>query len=480
MNTADKTKLTSHLRTLCASATFIFGCGLIASILIFPLIKAWPDWVVMLSGYSVILAALALLVSSVRIGWIGYIERILCSIPQRRFPITLFVTSLLLRLMGIVVFQVDLYGDFAQNEQKAWNLSQGLGYLALKGPDPHWPPGFVLFASGIYAVTGRFPIILAIANCVLDSLTTVMAYYLARRFFAEPAARLSGALYAINPILIIADQVLTYSALLGTLLITTCLIIQRSAVMVGLLIGITALVKPIVLPAPLLATMVDLVSGTPLAKAAKRLGIVLVTMLLAIAPWTIRNYVTFDRFLLVSANGGWVLWWGNNPTADGLMPTWTAEQQSAREAEIIDLDRRLNHEALAWIKENPRRFLALIPIKQAHTWGTEAATLPRLPYRGYIIEQLSRTVTQLFYICLALAAGWGLIRYATSVVLVPELLMACLLLVLAWIAHSVYIGWSYYHQPFLSFLTVMAAGYLSAKSSEAQATKNAKIAASSQ
>jgi hypothetical protein len=135
----------------------------------------------------------------------------------------------------------------------------------------------------------------------------------------------------------------------------------------------------------------------------------------------------------------------------------------------------LNHEAMTWIKENPLKFLTLIPVKQAHTCGTEAATLPRLRYRGgYIIEQLSRTVTQLFYVALALAAGWGFMRYATSVVLVPELLMACLLLVLAWVTHSVYIGWSYYHQPFLSFLTVMAAGYLSAKSSERQATKDAE------
>jgi len=189
-NRTFRSKLSLCLRTMCAAMIFVFGFGLIASVLIFPVVKGWSDWLVVLSGYTVILAALVLLVTSVRLGWVHRFECMLRAIPQRRFLIALFGVSLVLRLLGIMIFQVELYGDPAQNELMAWNVSQGLGYIGYKGPDPHWPPGYVLFAAAIYTLTGRFPIALAIANCLLDSLTTVLVYYLAGRFWDEPKARL--------------------------------------------------------------------------------------------------------------------------------------------------------------------------------------------------------------------------------------------------------------------------------------------------
>jgi hypothetical protein len=182
-------------------------------------------------------------------------------------------------------------------------------------------------------------------------------------------------------------------------------------------------------------------------------------MLLTIAPWTIRNYVTFDRFFLVSSNGGWVLWLGNNPGADGRVMDWTTALKEAEGAAFVDLNRRLGREATTWIFNNPVKFLKLIPVKQAHTWGTEAASLPRgLDRRGYTLEQIIRATTQLFYVALALAAAYALVRYSGVLVRSPEMLMACYLLALVWVIHSIFVGWSFYHKPFLPLLTAIAVG----------------------
>jgi hypothetical protein len=38
---------------------------------------------------------------------------------------------------------------------------------------------------------------------------------------------------------------------------------------------------------------------------------------IVVLPWTIRNYVQFNKFILVSNNGGVNFWMGNNPNAYG-------------------------------------------------------------------------------------------------------------------------------------------------------------------
>jgi hypothetical protein len=178
-------------------------------------------------------------------------------------------------------------------------------------------------------------------------------------------------------------------------------------------------------------------------------------MAVFIAPWTIRNYARFDRVLLVSANSGTVLRWGNNPDTVGRMMSGV-ELRNTKGAEIIDLDRRAGDEAKAWIRNNPLRFLTLIPVKQAHTWGTEVASVGALDRRGEFVAFLTRAVIQVFYVGLALAAGVRLVRYASWIVEIPAGVMASLILLLVWAIHSVYIGWSFYHEPVLPLLSVMA------------------------
>ena len=54
--------------------------------------------------------------------------------------------------------------------------------------------------------------------------------------------------------------------------------------------------------------------------------------LLMVLPWTIRNYVEFDSFVLVSANSGFNFYMGNNPQATGEF------QQGSATAESIAID----------------------------------------------------------------------------------------------------------------------------------------------
>ena len=96
--------------------------------------------------------------------------------------------------------------------------------------------------------------------------------------------------------------------------------------------------------------------------------------------------------------------------------------------------------------------------KQAMTWGTEAASLPRLVHIDGVTRLITRVLTQAFYVVIALLAAVTLLTRSRDLVQTPEGIITGMMLLLAWAVHSVFIGWSFYHHNFLPLLTVIAVG----------------------
>jgi hypothetical protein len=98
------------------------------------------------------------------------------------------------------------------------------------------------------------------------------------------------------------------------------------------------------------------------------LAIATFILILAVAPWTYRNYRAFDQFVLLNTNAGFAFFWGNHPihgynfipilpndgpSYNDLIP---AELKGLNEAE---LDRALLGRGLGFIREEPGRYLIL-------------------------------------------------------------------------------------------------------------------------
>jgi len=90
-------------------------------------------------------------------------------------------------------------------------------------------------------------------------------------------------------------------------------------------------------------------------------------LLLAIAPWTVRNALVFDRFVLLNTNAGFAFYWSNHPihgqNFPANLPDWDSyirlippELLSLDEAE---LDQALLKRGLGFIRDDPRRYLML-------------------------------------------------------------------------------------------------------------------------
>ena len=143
-------------------------------------------------------------------------------------------------------------------------------------------------------------------GCLFGAGTIACVGVLGRRVRGDAVGLVAAAFAALNPLLIAADGALMSETLYG-LLIALALIAAygvrdepgwRRAALLGLAVGLCALTRA---EALLLLPLVVL----PACWRRWRLaGVAVAVAAVAIAPWTVRNWTTFDRPVLISTNDG--------------------------------------------------------------------------------------------------------------------------------------------------------------------------------
>ncbi len=270
-------------------------------------------------------------------------------------------------------------------------------------------PLYRWFVSGCYRVFGRDLLALRLFQLLIGALGAALAALLARRLFAsELTAAVAGGLVALCGPLVFYEGQLLPAALLPTLVVVCALAIERwarlrsagSAGLVGLSLAAAALTRPTVLlwlPALLLWAWRQ--GGLRWRSE----GMLVATLLLAIAPVTARNYLVERDLVLISANAGLNLYIGNNDNARGsynlpaglwFEPGDPEDDFAGRHAAAHALGRPAASlrssqvsrwwagRALAWIGEHPGRALALVGRKLL-LWLNNAETPQLVNIRGY-------------------------------------------------------------------------------------------------
>ena len=171
-------------------------------------------------------------------------------------------------------------------------------------------------------------------------------------------------------------------------------LVGRKATWTGVLLGVGWLVSPSLIPASLAA--VAILRGWRYTKTSAVIGMIIV------APWIVRNWVTFHQPVFLRDNFGLELLVSNNDVAQ---PTHDASSQSfqlvhptqnasitaelRREGEP-QYFRRLQSEAIDWIWSHPQRFLQLTGARIA-LWWTSNWVIAAVNLLGLIGVWLNRT-----------------------------------------------------------------------------------------
>jgi 4-amino-4-deoxy-L-arabinose transferase-like glycosyltransferase len=357
---------------------------------------------------------------------------------------------------------------------------QGTGaYLNGDGsPAIRWMPGWPALLALLYSVFGVIPRVGMLACALLDAATAAATAGLGARLFGRTAGTLAGLLYALWPGAIYYAGTLFTEPLFNLLFVMTLLLVaygrEDSArpgleIAAGLCFGLAAYVKsePLAL-APALLFAIWRLDPRPRPFARRALALLGVAVAL-LAPWTLRNYLTFDRFIPTSASGGVVVQLANQAGASGgqdfkLQAKLQRRYRGANQAETTIRRNDVGWgEALRFARENPAELRSIIARKLRLTYFGDVQAARTLrgtgpPEEWHVspdtFRSLVRVANAWWWSALFLAAlgattwrRWP--RGAGALLFAPLVTLAAL--------HIVFLGGQRFHVPEIPIYALLAA-----------------------
>ena len=330
------------------------------------------------------------------------------------------------------------------------------------------PPLYPFFLRLISNMAGEGIAPVRIAQSLMGGLTILLTGILAGRLSQEATCRrasiAAASLAAFAPPTVLADLTVMSESLAAFLIAVFLAAAGRPgdpgwplrAVASGLSLGLGALCRaPLFLYALIRGVTVFLKAG---GEARLRRGAVVSTLaaLVAIAPWTARNYALFGRFVPVSTNGGYNFWKAFNKDSNGTHNR-NFDLSIFTPVEEKDLDAVGYGEGLRFIREHPLKSAALAPLKEGYLWGLERqfciglrdGVWGPIPHQMSVFLLLAIPATQLFWVFFA---PLGLLAAPRS----PTRCEGLLLLAFTTGLHLVYHGEARYHTPLLPLLLAAA------------------------
>ena len=347
-------------------------------------------------------------------------------------PWWITAVGLVLRLGWIVVGHTYKFKAADNNFGFGWEMGRigaslvsGHGFSnpfgAQTGPTAWEPPlypyliALVFRVFGIYSRASAF--VLLSLNSFFSALTCVPIFLMARRIFSLRVAMWSAWAWALLPNVMFWCTRWVWETSLSALLLAlifwlTLTMEERDGwspwIAFGLLWGVAALNSTSLLS---LLPAAGVWAWFRRARRGKRSlgGVVLASMFFfaCIAPWLVRNYETFGKFIFIRDNFGAELRLGNGPGADGtwmeyLHPTQDVyamrQYQAMGELTYIAMRKK---EATDFIRADYARFLQLCGKRFVYFWaGPPKATDP--PWMNEVKNSL--------FLASSVLTFWGLGR----------------------------------------------------------------------
>ncbi|HWY19638.1 MAG TPA: glycosyltransferase family 39 protein [Candidatus Acidoferrum sp.] len=294
-------------------------------------------------------------------------------------------------------------------------------FVAPTGPTAWEPPLYPYLIAGVFHIFGIYSrasaFVLLSINSTFSALTCIPIFLIARRIFSERVAVGSAWTWALLPYVMYWCTRWVWetslSALLLALIFWLALTMEdRDGVMpwveFGLLWGIAAL-NSTVLIAFLPASGLWAWYHRARRHKSSLAGVVLasVVFVACIAPWTVRNYQTFGKFIFIRDNLGAELRLGNGRGADGtwmqyLHPTqdlYAMRQYEAMgELKYIEMRKR---QALDYIKADYGRFVILCLKRFVYYWNGP----PKVSQVWWLAEFRNS-----LFLASSVLMFWGLVR----------------------------------------------------------------------
>jgi 4-amino-4-deoxy-L-arabinose transferase-like glycosyltransferase len=352
-------------------------------------------------------------------------------------PLLVFLVALSVRMAVALWLPAEIvWPDGFRYERVAMNLLEGSGFGSLNDNRLSVPTQPMLIAA-VVLVFGKSYLALRMFFAVIGAATVAVGFALAKRLFGMTPAVIAGCLLVMYPYLVYLSPLFEYPQTFFIFVMALFFLTfdearetagTRPLVSSGLLLGVAILTVPTVLIYVGVA-LLCLIS-TSVAVTIKRILFFLAAVVITIAPWSLHNYMAYDRFILVNAAGGISFWLANNeayyrygkaavvlPCAPENENTGYCEQLSQLERDLRDRGITgnaaiLEGEALAWrkgiefVSASPTRFANSVLGKFGSYWSP----IPNAVHKGSEYGGSWRDVVSILsYVPVLILGLWGVV-----------------------------------------------------------------------
>jgi len=319
---------------------------------------------------------------------------------KNKWPLLIAATAVLVRIIYLVeISQQPSFSIPAADEQWYWLWAKSIVEKSFWGEGSYFgAPFYPYFLALLRFITGGSIFWSKLLQVLLCGGTAFFIFKTAQYLLGNETAVLSGLIYAFYGTLVFYESMFlppVIFLLLATWAMYRLVTLKESKaakswILTGIIFGLAALATPnILLVIPFLALWLVFIhkkTSERLISATKLAALMIIGLIIAIVPVTVRNALVTGDFTLISTHSGINFYLGNNAYADGLtiiMPeiepdnsiSWDklipvihslAENKVSHGMSDAEISAYWTEQAIDFISDHPGKFLALLCKKMVY------------------------------------------------------------------------------------------------------------------
>ncbi len=301
------------------------------------------------------------------------------------FILYIFLFSFIVRFIYLYFFKQNiihiehsLFGDASQYILIAKNIASGNGFNMLPNSNllANRAPFFPFILAGVFKFFGQSYWPARIFQVCMSSLVPVITYSIAKEVVSKRAAMISACISIFYPFYVFYSAYVLTETLFVFLSCFSLLYLIRfvktgsyqDALLAGMFLGLSALTRPIALGFGVFFVVCYFFIPRRRFKGS---AAILAAMFLVILPWTIRNYIVFEKFVPLTTEVGRVFYSGNNPmnkTGGCIRYVDFIEPKETVTMGEVEASQYMFKKGLEFIRHNPGTFLKMSVKKAGRLW----------------------------------------------------------------------------------------------------------------